>query len=92
MNLTQTSTFLETLFLSVPRTFPCTTCTANIFREGTARRLKGHDPARGSNQEVFQRTRGSSRVGSGGVGNLTGRVRSGRVRRFSNITGQAGPP
>ena len=38
------------------------------------------------------KTRGSSWVGSGNVGNRMGRVGSDRVRRLSNITGWAGSP
>ena len=32
------------------------------------------------------KTRGPSRIGLGSVGNVTGRVEWGRIRRFSNIT------
>ena len=52
-------------------------------------------PTCGWGQEVFNticKSHGSSRVGSAGVGNATGRVEWGRVRRFSNITGRPGSP
>ena len=48
-----------------------------------------HDPASGPGQDVVQKPArvGSGRVGSGGVGNRTGPVVSGRVKRFFNISG-----
>ena len=46
----------------------------------------GHDPNRPSDRmRRFLNSRGSSRVGPG---EITGRVGSGRVTRFFNITGQ----
>ena len=49
-----------------------------------------HDPTRGSSQEGFKPSL-VGRVGSGGVRHVrSGRVRSGRVKRFSNVTGRVG--
>ena len=54
-----------------------------------SRLLTGHDPARGSGQEVYLKP--ADRVGSGQKVLEFSRIESGRIRRFSNITGRAGP-
>ena len=46
----------------------------------------GHDPTRGPRQECFK----MSRVGLKSVQNKISRVRSGRVKRFSNLVGRVG--
>lgn len=51
----------------------------------------GDGSVRGSDQEVFQTPCGSSRVGRGGVGNLTGRIASGQ-EVFKNSPVGVGPP
>ena len=43
--------------------------------------FKGHDPTRGSDREVVENYRVES-----------GRVGSGQIRRFQNLTDRVGPP
>ena len=62
----------------------------NIFPCFFSRLSTGHNPARGS-KGGFKKSRGSSRVGSGGVGSITGRAGSDQ-EVFFNVTGRVGSP